>query len=201
MAEPIIRPYRPSDRAECYDVCVRTGTAGDDARSVYSSDDLLPDIFCGPYLDLDAESAFVVDTGKRVAGYVIAASDTREFVRRYRAEVLPVFAARYPLVAHPASAEDFMVILGHTPERMLIPQLDDYPAHLHIDLLPEVQGLGLGRRLIETLRTSLAARGIRGVHLAMDPANTPARAFYDRIGFVELPTDDEGVAVLGIRTA
>jgi ribosomal protein S18 acetylase RimI-like enzyme len=112
-----------------------------------------------------------------------------------------VFAARYPLVPHPASAEDFMVILGHTPERMLIPQLDDYPAHLHIDLLPEVQGLGLGRRLIETLRASLAARGIRGVHLVMDSANTPARAFYDRIGFVELPTDDESVAVLGIRTA
>lgn len=144
MADPIIRPYRPADRAGCYDVCVRTAAAGGDARGLYSSDELVPDLFCGPYLDLDAESAFVVDTGERVAGYVIAASDTREFVRRYRAELLPRLAERYPFVAHPVTAEDFMVNLDHTPERMLIPQLDDYPAHLDIDLLPELQASLIG---------------------------------------------------------
>ncbi len=33
------------------------------------------------------------------------------------------------------------------PERMLIPELADYPAHLHIRLLPEFQGQGWGRQL------------------------------------------------------
>lgn len=201
MAEPVIRPYGSADRADCYDVCVRTAAVGADARGLYSSDDLMPDIFCGPYLDLDAGSAFVVDTGERVAGYVIAASDTREFVRRYRAEVLPEFARKYPYVTRPVTTEDAMVNLGHTPEHMLIPQLDEYPAHLHIDLLPELQGLGMGRKLIDTLRASLAERGIRGVHLVMDAANTSARAFYDRLGFVELPSDSADSVVMGTATS
>lgn len=201
MSDHLIRPYLATDRAECYDVCVRTGAAGGDARGLYSSDDLLPDIFCGPYLDLDPESAFVVDTGDRVAGYIIAASDTRDFVRRYRREVLPGFAARYPFVEHPRTQEDVMVNLGNTPEHLLIPELDEYPAHLHIDLLPELQGMGMGRRLVETLLASLAARGIHGVHLTMDAANTSARTFYDRLGFVELSSSMPEAPVLGIRTA
>lgn len=47
----------------------------------------------------------------------------------------------------------------------------------------------------------LAARGVGGVHLVMDAAHTSARAFYGRLGFVELPTDVEGIAVLGIHTS
>ena len=42
------------------------------------------------------------------------------------------------------------------PDRMLIAEVDAYPAHLHIDLLPELQGQGMGRRLIDTLRAALA---------------------------------------------
>ena len=71
---------------------------------------------------------------------------------------------------------------------MRIAELADYPAHLHIDLLPELQGLGFGRRLIDTLRAALAARGVAAVHLGMDAANTGARAFYARLGFHELPS-------------
>ncbi len=55
---------------------------------------------------------------------------------------------------------------------MLIAEVDDYPAHLHIDLLPELQGQGFGRRLIDTLRGALAERGVAAVHLGMDAANT-----------------------------
>jgi ribosomal protein S18 acetylase RimI-like enzyme len=80
-------------------------------------------------------------------------------------------------------------------------ELDRYPAHLHIDLLPENQGQGLGRTLLDTLRSALAARGVPGVHLGMDPANTRARAFYDRYGFHELPSHSPDAPLLGIATA
>lgn len=190
-----IRPYRQADRDDVYDVCVRTAAAGGDATGVYSSDDLMPDIFAGPYLEFEPGLAFVVDTGDRVSGYIIGAGDTRKFVERFRQEWLPSFAEKYEHVDPPVTAEDEIVHLGYTPERMLIPEVDEYPAHLHIDLLPGLQGLGLGRQLIDTLRAELASRGIPRLHLTMDPANTPARAFYDRIGFRELPS-----GALGIRT-
>ena len=194
MIEPVeIRLYRPADRADVYNVCVRTAAAGGDATGIYSSDDLMPDVFAGPYLAFQPDLAFVVDVGDRVAGYVIAAADTRAFVERVRQEWVPTFASKYP---EPSPTDAPIVAMGVDPERMLVPEVDEYPAHLHIDLLPELQGQGCGCALIDTLRAELARRGIPGLHLTMDPANLPARAFYDRLGFVELPS-----GALGISTA
>lgn len=193
VIEPVeIRPYRSLDRADVYDVCVRTAAAGGDATGVYSTDDLMPDVFAGPYLEFQPDLAFVVDSGDRVAGYVIAAADTRDFVRRVRAEWLPAFAEKY---REHEPADDWVVAMGLDPERMLVPEVDAYPAHLHIDLLPELQGQGWGRALIDTLRAELVSRGIPGLHLTMDPANTAARAFYDRLGFVELPSGALGITL------
>ena len=47
-----VRSYESFDRQDVYDVCVRTGAAGSDARGWYSDDDLLPDVYAGPYLHL-----------------------------------------------------------------------------------------------------------------------------------------------------
>jgi ribosomal protein S18 acetylase RimI-like enzyme len=192
-----IRPYRESDRAAIYRICVVTGADGGDATGHYLDDTVIPDVFAGPYLEFEPDLAFVVDTGGdtagHVAGYVIATADTRAFVARYREEWLPQFAAKYPRET-PGSA----VAHGYEPERMLIPEVDDYPAHLHIDLLPEIQAQGWGRALIRTLLAELAGRGIPKLHLSMSPANFAAAAFYERLGFHRLrPNTPE---LLGIET-
>jgi ribosomal protein S18 acetylase RimI-like enzyme len=183
-------------------VCRRTADAGHDATGKYSDDGLMPDIFAGPYLECAPELAFVVDTGERVSGYVLAVADTRAFVDWFGREWLPRPSrlSRFEHVDPPVSPEDVIVDLGYRPERMLIPEVDDFPAHLHIDLLPELQGQGFGRELVRTLLAALRERGIRGVHLGMDPANRSARAFYDRLGFHELPSSTPTDPVLGIAS-
>jgi ribosomal protein S18 acetylase RimI-like enzyme len=45
---------------------------------------------------------------------------------------------------------------------------------------------------MHTFFDALRARGVPGVHLAMNPANTGALAFYDRVGFTELRTPTAG---------
>ena len=194
-----IRPYRAEDRAACYDICVRTAEVGEDATGLYSTDDLMGDLFFGPFVDVDPTLAFVVDTGDHVAGYVIGAI-TRPFIQTYREELLPAFAEKYPLDVERSAQEAHMVALGYNPERMLFDDLDDYPAVLHIDLLPELQGQGFGRKLMDTLRAALAERGVAAVHLEMVTANVRARAFYDRLGFEELAVYDD-LARLAIPTS
>lgn len=81
---------------------------------------------------------------------------------------------------------------------MLIPEVDEYPAHLHIDLLPGLQGRGVGRQLIGTLQAALLDRGIRKLHLTMDPTNLGARAFYEHLGFHELPSSTPSEPAFGI---
>lgn len=196
---PLIRAYRPSDRADVYDVCVRTAAAGGDARGQYSSDDLMPDIFAGPYLELEPELAFVLDDGERVVGYVLGTADTARWAAEHRARWLPRVAERYPAVAEPTSPEERLVDLLHHPERNIHPELAAYPAHLHIDLLPSHQGAGHGRALIRTFLHALRGRDVAKVHLGMAPGNTGARAFYERLGFHELPHGDD-VVLLGLST-
>jgi GNAT superfamily N-acetyltransferase len=195
-----IRPYRPSDRAALYDICVRTADAGGDARGHYSTDDLMGDLFAGPYAHLDPHLAFVVDDGGAAVGYVVGTADTAGFARRYRAIWIPLLGDRYPVPPPPPrTPEQDMIALHHNPERMLVPGLDGYPAHLHIDLLPAYQGRGLGRRLIDRF---LATVDAPGVHVGMVTANVKARGFYDRLRFTELPVPDPGpLTYLGIRTA
>jgi ribosomal protein S18 acetylase RimI-like enzyme len=192
-----IRPYQPADRAQIYAVCVQTGAAGLDARGLYSSDDVIPDVWAGPYLELQPDLAFVLEVDGRIAGYIIGAADTRAFMEMYTATWLPYLSQRYTAVNPPVTAEDGVLHDGFTPRRMLIAELDEFPAHLHINLLPEMQGKGWGRQLVQTLVDELRSRSIGGVHLGIDLANTGAAAFYERVGFHRLPSDDSlfGMAI------
>ncbi|MFJ9324408.1 GNAT family N-acetyltransferase [Streptomyces globisporus] len=199
---PVLRPYRSEDRDALFDICVRTGHEGGDARHLYPDPTLLPNIFAAPYAVLEPELAFVVEDGGRAVGYILGTADTASFVDRYRAEWLPGLADRYPgPVREPSTPAEAMTALMHDPERMILPELADCPAHLHIDLLPSHQRSGYGRRLMETFLAALHERGVKRVHLSMLTANTRARAFYDRVGFHEIAVPDAGpVTYLGRST-
>ena len=199
----MIRRYREADLGAVYDVCVRTAAAGTDARGKYHSDDLMPDLFAGPYVFLEPDFAFVLDHGRRAVGYVIGTPDTAAFVRAYRARWIPRMAGRYPLPPDtgsldpeppepPASPDEEMIALHHRPERLLWPGLAEYPAHLHIDLLPPFQGAGHGRALMETFYAAAQRAGAAGVHVTVMAANGRALGFYRRLGFRRLEVADPG---------
>lgn len=61
-----------------------------------------------------------------------------------------------------------------------------YPAHLHIDLLPEYQSKGYGAKMIEMLLDELKSRNVKGIMLMADVNNTGAVRFYTRLGFKTL---------------
>jgi ribosomal protein S18 acetylase RimI-like enzyme len=179
--EPNIRPYRPTDLDAVYDICVRTADSGGDARGQYSSDRLMGDLFAAPYVTLEPERAYVLDDGTGAAvGYVLGTADTARFARRYRDEWLP--STDYPEPPTPPRTRE---------ESML---------WLHIDLLPEWQGKGHGRGLIGAFLAGLHEAGVPRVHLGMAPGNTGARAFYERLGFTEIPVGDPHVVYLGRPT-
>ncbi|SBT41859.1 GNAT family N-acetyltransferase [Micromonospora auratinigra] len=188
-----VRRYRPADHDAVYDICVRTADAGGDARGQWLTDDLMPDLFAGPYLALEPDLAFVLEDAGRVVGYVLGTADTPAFAHAYRREWIPRLAHRYPAPTHPPRTPDEeMIAVHHRPERLLLPELADHPAHLHIDLLPSHQGRGHGRRLLETFRAAAARAGAPALHVGMVTANVRARGFYDRLGFHVIPVPDPG---------
>lgn len=200
---PVVRPYRPDDHAALYDICVRTAHEGGDSRHIYPDLDLMPSIFAGPYAHLEPDLTFVLDNGERAVGYVLGTADTATFVKAYRESWLPTIERRYPAPSSPpVTPAEVMIGLMHDPERMLVPGLEAYPAHLHIDLLLEYQRQGHGRALMHAFLDALCRKQVPAVHLGMVTANTAARAFYDRLGFHEIPIPDPGpLTYLGRGTA
>lgn len=199
---PAIRPYRPEDRPALDDICIRTAHRGEDSRPHYADPGIFPATFAAPYAHLEPELVFVLDDGRgQAVGYILGTADTPRFARAFRATWLPLVAGRHPEPPRPPRTPDEVIAgLLHHPERMVLPELAAYPAHLHIDLLPAWQGRGHGRRLMRTFLQALQDRGVPAVHLSMATANTRARAFYDRMGFEEIDIPEPGEATCLGRT-
>lgn len=197
-----IRPWEPDDADACYEICLRTGDAGQDATALFDDPRLLGEVWVGPYLARWPELAFVVEDEEGVAGYIVGTPDTVTHDAWLEREWYPPLRLRHPLDAYdPATAAGRCVARIHRPPATPASIVERYPAHLHIDLLPRVQGRGLGRALMERFLAACRAAGATAVHLGCAPDNTAAIAFYRRLGFVDLrdgtiwgrPTDSSPV--------
>ena len=181
-----IRRAEAGDRDAIYDVCLRTADAGGDASALYVDHDLPGEVWAGAYLALRPHLAFVAEYHTGVDGYIVGAEDTVTFGAECEARWWPALRARY---VDPPDDRDL------TPDRRLhryihhppVPPpevLAEFPAHLHVNLLPRAQGRGAGRRLLGTLFDALA--GAPGIHLGVAAGNERAAAFYAHLGFVPI---------------
>ena len=185
-----IRLARPGDQAAAYYVCLKTGDHGRDGEPFYGDDpDALGRVFVGPYLAFEPELSLVVEDDGGVCGYCLAALDSRAFYARYDRQWRPQLCERYPLPpGDPATWTRAQTVHSwyHQPDYFCPEPYEDYPAHMHIDLLERARGQGLGRRMMEQVMDELRQRGSPGAHLAVSVLNTPALGFYRRLGFHEL---------------
>jgi ribosomal protein S18 acetylase RimI-like enzyme len=193
----IIRPYEPKDFDAVYEVCLKTGDAGQDATHFHKDPKALGHLYVGPYVTLEPSLAFVLEDDSGVCGYVLGVLDTKTFYKRYIEEWLPPLQKLYPDPTGDPKHWTFDERIYHDihhPDVKSYSALEPYPSHLHIDLLPRAQGQGNGKRMMTTLLETLKAQNSRAVFLAMHPDNTRALLFYQKIGFhiieaAKLPRD------------
>ncbi len=188
-----IRPSRPDDLDDLYRICLLTADSGQDATALFSDPMLPGQVWVAPYAVLEPSLAFVAVGPDGVSGYVVGARDSNDFARRLEERWWPDLRSRYPdppadLPEDRWTRDQQTAYLIHHRYTVPAELAGPYPSHLHINLLPPLQGHGVGRRLIETLAGALRAQGSPGVHLHVGAANTRAAGFYARVGFTELPS-------------
>ena len=193
-----IRPYHPSDLYALYRVCLLTGDSGADASQLYHDPELLGHLYVAPYAVLEPDVCFVLSHDGTPCGYILGTRDSAAFSARCERDWFPVLRARYPLPAPDDMSPDADLIrhihAGHRPH----PDLADYPAHLHIDLLPIAQGQGMGRQLVRTFTNQLRALQVPAVYLGVGTRNTRAIGFYSHVGFHQIQAHDGWIA-FGMR--
>jgi len=200
----VIRGYQPGDLRALYEVCLQTGDSGRDATAQFRDPDLLGHVYAAPYGVFEPSLAFVVEDRAGVGGYCLGALDSRAFEQRLEQDWWPALRRRYPEpdaagCAHWTRDEQAADKIHH-PWAADEDLMADYPSHLHIDMLPRLQGGGNGRQLIGLQLAALRGRGSRGVHLGVRAGNLRGQGFFSHLGFSRLSADAE-FHVFGMRLA
>jgi ribosomal protein S18 acetylase RimI-like enzyme len=187
-----IRPYHPSDLYSLYKICRLTGNSGKDATDIYEAPELLGHFYAAPYAVLEPDVCFVVTNNGKPCGYMIGTKDSQKFYERCEKEWFPVLRRRYPLLDD--DSMDAKIIKRIHKGHIVKPELKDYPAHLHIDLLPETQGQGIGRKIMEVFVSRLKELNVPALHLEVGKANHGAIKFYEKIGFHKIHEYEYSIA-------
>ncbi len=179
----IIRPYKKSDLPILYEICLKTGDSGKDATNLYVNPLLLGHFYAAPYAVYHPELTFILADNDIHVGYIIGTNDSQAFREITEKKWFNPLRQKYPLPKENDNSPDAKIIRlihkGYIPK----PELFSYPAHLHIDILPEGQGQGMGRKLIETFCRKLIEMNVPALHLEVGKRNTNAITFYEKVGF------------------
>ncbi len=189
-----IRKASLLDLPYIYEICLKTAFEGKDATDLFSDKWLVGQYFAAPYLHFDIGMCWVAVENDYPVGYIIGVSNTCEYEDWLNKTWLPKLQKLYPHRKSSVSEFESFVLDKihefHEPNTELM----KYPAHMHIDLLPDYQGHGLGRKLFEAFSQELKNRSISSLHLGVASGNTQAIGFYKKLGFQKLK--DLGGALL-----
>jgi ribosomal protein S18 acetylase RimI-like enzyme len=187
MSEPVLRSFAAGDTAACYEICLRTADNGGDATALHADPRIVGDVWVAPYLARHPECAVVLEDDEGVGGYIVGAPDTAAYDDWVDREWFVPLRDRYPRGSFPEGTADAACVnLIHAPPRMPPEIVAAYPAHLHIDMLPRLQGRGFGRAMMTAVFDRVRTAGATAIHLGCSPENTNAIAFYQRLGFEDL---------------
>ena len=76
MSSVSIRPATLDDLADLYRVAIKTGDSGSDATGMFRNDDMIGEVYVGPYLTLASETCFALESNDRAVGYGLCVLDT-----------------------------------------------------------------------------------------------------------------------------
>lgn len=177
-----IRKMRESDIADMEGICLYTADKA--LRDTYKHRENTLLLYNRYYTRAEQENCFVaVDENDKAVGYIICAPDYKRYKRGFlKNELKSIFLLgfKYGITAY------FDVLSQNAASKK-------YPAHLHIDIMPDFQGSGTGTALMQTLLDHLKEQKVEGIMLGVAKSNVGAIRFYKRNGFSVLGVFGDGV--------
>lgn len=181
-----VRPYEAKDKENVRFICLNSdGPCKSSARGINFS----LAVYCDYYIEKEPENCFVAaDENDKAIGYVICTEDFDAFKESFVSEYYPKIR-KWEFRRRKSALRS---IIPHEKYK------EDYPAHLHIDVLPEYQRMGLGHKMTDALLEHLKKKGIKGIMLTTWIKNEKGRGFYDKYGFTLLK-EMKNCAVYGLK--
>jgi len=181
----VVRPYRPEDRPG-----VRLIYGVDEfahpalQRRFPRMQDYLADSM-SHYYAYEPESTFVALAGGQVVGALLGTVDTLRCERDYEPRTRRLLRVRALAGKYGWPAWWWADLLTSWAGREIVRppvDLERFPAHLHIGLLPAWRRRGIGTQLTLAYEAYLRSRGIPGYHLYAASFHPLGMAFYQKSG-------------------
>jgi len=192
-----IRQCTIEDLPYVYEICYLTGYPPGTSDEVCTDRYKVGHYYAAPYLYFDIECCFVATVEKIPKGYILGTLNTEEYTKWLNKEWLPKIRNYYDLnklnVNDHFEAHLNSCIINDTKFEE---QLIEYPAHLHIDLLPELQGKGMGRKLMNVFFETCRKKNAVKVHLGVSKENPGAISFYKKMG-MNIIFEEEDSYIMG----
>lgn len=189
MTEMEIRTFAENDRDELRELFGRVGE-GAPSASLWGHEESEAAVYLTPYVDLEPDSLFVAVVDGVLTGYLTGCLDSS--VLPSESERMEQAIRKYRLFFRPRPAAFFArsmldMVMSAVRREPTAAEFDDprWPAHLHMNLLPQVRGTGVGAALMNRWFDRLRETGSRGCHLQTLVENTRAVMFFERMGFVK----------------
>ncbi len=177
----VIRRYEEKDKEQVIYICLNDMFG----KYEHSLIDYVEWMFCRYYIEVEPQNCFVaVDENDKPVGYCYGVADYDEYQNNFEPYIRKVESLKDRAYLKDALTEMY----DHAIYKR------DYPAHLHIDILPDYQSKGIGSKLIEAFCNNLKEQSIKGVMLIVGTENEGARRFYERNGFTLLQDIKTGAA-------
>lgn len=193
MSPALIRPALPADEARLGEIAYLTGYFGNSAATYFPDRQLFADLWIRAYFRLPAAVGFVAQVDGDVVGYVIGSANEvayrRALARVVADTVVPgLLTRRY---TRPLSGLAYLLRTLRYPSPHA--PVSEFPAHLHLNLLPLARGLGLGLGLLQAFLERSGQLGVPGVQLSTTDQNHAALGLYAKAGFTVAAAERSGL--------
>lgn len=182
----MIRAYHPLDIPYLYNICLKTAFSGKDASGLIEPEWLPAQFFLAPYLFFEPDCTLVLEIHGVAKGYITGTTDSKRFQKFCEMDWMPKLQSLTPKPADDDSSFQALIQRIIHNGYLFKPEFEHYPAHLHIDILPEAQGGGNGKALMDAFVDMLKSKQVKGLHLEVGKRNEKAIAFYKHYGFKEI---------------
>lgn len=190
MKNVVIRSCRKEDESGIVNVCYHSGYMGEDLenKNIFNDVKLFGYLFCVYYVRYQINDCFVAEDvqTKQVIGYLLGALDTKkqekQFILKMSLRILVQFLS-CTVWNYPETLKTILFFMIHKkpdhPQNLYF----EYPAHLHINILPDYQRYGIGSKLITEFENHVRTSNGKGIHLQTTNENVKAVSFYNKIGY------------------
>jgi GNAT superfamily N-acetyltransferase len=182
-----IRPYQTGDRERLMQIAADTAFFGQPIEIYMEDRRIFLEYFYAYYTDYEPQHAWVATADDQVVGFLTGCFNTHEQTLvtnkvLFRKMVWNIIRGKYK-VGKKFWAYYLKLYREKWAGRIAYVNLQQYPAHLHINIDHRWRGYGIGYRLMQVYLDQLNRAGIPGVHLGTTSENETACRLYTKIGF------------------